>query len=167
MLMEHRVCCPSSFKILTAPSCSPRIAHTFLPVRAALGFAGDGHLETGQVHLPLPCCPTGFMVWAPSSHAAQCPLQNHCSADIPKVADGCPVFPGLFALPVCLWLTAGRCLSPSWLPGGMLGWFASWQCPVCGGTGMQGMLQTHCSHGACLGTAHCQQQPMDQRLGLP
>lgn len=76
----------------------------------------------GQVPLPLLCCPTGYLVWAPSSHTLPHVFcKTHCSADIPKVANKRPVFPGLvcgftlFALPVCLWLTARRCLSPSWL----------------------------------------------------
>lgn len=87
-----------------------------------LACAEGGHVETGQVPLPLLCCPTGYLVWAPSSHTLPHVFcKTHCSADIPKVANKRPVFPGLvcgftlFALPVCLWLTARRCLSPSWL----------------------------------------------------
>lgn len=38
LLMEHKAFCPLSFKMLTAPSCSPRIIHTFMPVSAALGL---------------------------------------------------------------------------------------------------------------------------------
>lgn len=61
--------------------------------------------------------------------------------------------------PAALWLVPRRCLQP-W-PGtlsGMLGRFASQECPAAGQAGrqgmLQGMLQARCAHGARLRIGH-------------
>lgn len=143
-----------------------------MPVSAALGFAGDGHVETGQVHLPLLCCPTGFMVWAPCGHTLPGVLcKTHCPADIPKVANNCPVFPGwvcgftLFALPAC-----GSQLGGASAPAGSLvGCWGGLPAPV---PSLQwdrdaGEAADSLQPQSFSGAGQCQQQPMDQYLALP
>ena len=113
-----------------------------------------------QVCLSLFCCPTGFMVWAPSSHRLPSVLsKTHCSADIPKVANKCPVFSGLHPLCfACLPVVPG--VPQPQLALGVGCWrFASWECPVSSWTGMQGMLQTDCSHGAVWGLVTASSRP--------